>query len=61
MFNTFFKLFTSSKLKEENERLKQQLVEKQEHINATNKYWKQKMHEVKRKVKHVRLPTSEAL
>lgn len=41
--------------------LKAQLEQKQLHINETNKYWKKKMHEVKRKVKHARVETFEAV
>jgi hypothetical protein len=37
----------------ENKALKAQLEKKQEHINETNKYWKKKLHEVKRKVNYV--------
>lgn len=44
-------------LEKENAQLKKQLLDKQEHINETNKYWKKKMHEVKRKVKHVPVST----
>lgn len=43
-----------SSLEQENADLKKLLVTKQEHINETNKYWKKKLHEVKRKVKYVR-------
>lgn len=50
---------TVSVLQKENADLKQQLVNKQEHINETNKYWKKKMHEVKRRVKYVRVETAE--
>lgn len=41
-------------LEKENADLKLQLIEKQEHINKTNSYWKKKLHEQKRKVKYVR-------
>lgn len=41
----------ASKLEKENAELKEQLVLKQKHINETNKYWKKKMHEAKRKEK----------
>lgn len=44
----------ANRLEKENQALKQQLELKQQHINDTNKYWKKKMHEVKRKVKYVR-------
>jgi len=44
-------------LEKENADLKNQLKMKQEHINETNKYWKKKLHEQKRKVKHVRVET----
>lgn len=50
-----------SVLEKENTDLKQQLLNKQEHINETNKYWKKKMHEVKRKVKHVPFPTNQTV
>lgn len=46
-----------SVLEKQNEDLKQQLLNKQDHINETNKYWKKKMHEIKRKVKHVPVQT----
>jgi hypothetical protein len=49
------------KLEQENTRLKDQLAVKQEHINDVNRYWKKKLHEQKRKVKHVRVQTREAL
>lgn len=42
-------------LEKENAELKFQLQLKQQHINDTNKYWKKKLHEQKRKVKHVRV------
>lgn len=45
-------------LEKENLRLKQQLDTKQQQINDVNKYWKKKLHEQKRKVKHVRLQTN---
>lgn len=32
-------------LKSKNKRLEEKLVEKQEHINKTNAYWKKKLHE----------------
>lgn len=43
------KLFTSKKqqiedLKQENKKLQEKLLEKQEHINKTNAYWKKKLH-----------------
>lgn len=47
----------AERLEKENLVLKQQLELKQQHINDTNKYWKKKMHEIKRKVKHVRIET----
>lgn len=50
---------TVSVLEKENAQLKQLLLDKQEHINETNKYWKKKMHEVKRKVKHVSIPVNQ--
>lgn len=31
------------KLQQENEELRKKLIEKQEHINKTNAYWKSKM------------------
>lgn len=37
------------RLTHENEKLKQKLVEKQEHINKTNAYYKKKMHQLKKK------------
>ncbi len=37
------------RLTQENEQLKQKLVEKQEHINKTNAYYKKKMHLLKKK------------
>jgi hypothetical protein len=45
----------AEQLEIENRSLKAQLQQKQLHINETNKYWKKKIHDVKRKVKHVRL------
>lgn len=49
-------LFGKNKLEKEVEQLKSALVEcnnklleKQEHINQTNAYWKKKMHETKAK------------
>lgn len=52
----FSKLFKSKRLEKELEEayiaLKEcngKLLEKQEHINATNAYWKKKMHESKPK------------
>lgn len=55
-----FNLFKKSKIEEEllkqNEELKnmltdcsQKLIEKQEHINRTNAYWKKKMREISSK------------
>lgn len=46
-------LFTSRKkmiedLKQENKKLQDKLVERQEHINKTNAYWKKKLHHVTR-------------
>jgi peptidoglycan hydrolase CwlO-like protein len=53
MFNLFKKSKTDD-LEKENEQLKEQLadcskklIEKQEHINKTNAFWKKKMREVK--------------
>jgi peptidoglycan hydrolase CwlO-like protein len=53
MFNLFKKTKTEE-LEKQNTELKQQLeecakklVEKQEHINKTNAFWKKKMREVK--------------
>jgi peptidoglycan hydrolase CwlO-like protein len=53
MFNLFKKKQTQE-LEEENKQLKEQLadcskklMEKQEHINKTNAFWKKKMREVK--------------
>ena len=53
MFNLFKKNKTED-LEKENEQLKEQLadcskkiIEKQEHINKTNAFWKKKMREVK--------------
>jgi hypothetical protein len=53
MFNLFKKKQTQE-LEKENEQLKEQLadcskklLEKQEHINKTNAFWKKKMREVK--------------
>ncbi len=53
MFNLFKKNKTED-LEKENEQLKEQLadcskklLEKQEHINKTNAFWKKKMREVK--------------
>ena len=53
MFNLFKKNKTEN-LEKENEQLKEQLadcskklLEKQEHINKTNAFWKKKMREVK--------------
>lgn len=48
----------AAELEKENTALKRQLELKQQHINDTNKYWKKKMHEVKRKVKHVPIQIS---
>lgn len=48
-------------LEKENKELKQQLELKQQHINETNKYWKKKMHEVKRKVNYARTHRVEEL
>lgn len=48
-------------LEKENKELKQQLELKQHHINETNKYWKKKMHEMKRKVKYPRVQAAEEL
>lgn len=48
-------------LETENQYLKSQLAVKQDQINDVNRYWKKKMHEQKRKVKHVRINTREAL
>ena len=42
----------------ENTQLKNQLSVKQDQINDVNRYWKKKMHEQKRKVKHVRIETN---
>lgn len=42
----------AQRLEEENTELKSQLLQKQEHINETNRYWKKKMHEQKRKIKY---------
>lgn len=58
--NTFCKelRLKAQRLEKENTELKSQLLQKQEHINDTNRYWKKKMHEQKRKVKHVRVQTN---
>lgn len=45
----------AEELQKENAELKNQLALKQEHINETNKYWKKKLHEQKRKVKYARV------
>ena len=37
------------RLAQENEELKQKLVEKQEHINKTNAYYKKKIHHLTKK------------
>jgi hypothetical protein len=42
----------------ENTQLKNQLSVKQDQINDVNRYWKKKMHEQKRKVKHVGIQTN---
>lgn len=47
----------ADELEQENKALKALLEKKQEHINETNKYWKKKLHESKRKVKHVLIET----
>lgn len=36
---------TINELKSKNATLEKKLIEKQEHINRTNAYWKNKMHE----------------
>ena len=41
------------KLKEENEELKQKLIEKQEHINKTNSYYKKKLYEINKSKKNL--------
>jgi hypothetical protein len=54
--NTMFlnwlkKLLSSKKIEElerENSELKEKLVERQEHINKTNAYWKKKMNDINR-------------
>jgi hypothetical protein len=53
MFNLFKKSKIEAELLKQNEELKnmltdcsQKLVEKQEHINKTNAYWKKKMREM---------------
>lgn len=38
-------------LKKELEECSEKLIEKQEHINKTNAYWKRKFHELKQKKK----------
>lgn len=48
----------ANELERENQALKAQLEKKQAHINETNKYWKKKLHETKRKVKYVRTEIS---
>lgn len=48
-------------LEAENNKLKAQLSVKQDQINDTNRYWKKKLHEQKRRVKHVRVETRESL
>lgn len=43
----------ADELEQENKALKAQLEKKQEHINETNKYWKKKLHDVKRRGNYV--------
>jgi hypothetical protein len=51
MFLTWIRnIFSSNnteQLELENKQLKEKLVEKQEHINKTNAYWKKKIYESK--------------
>lgn len=42
-----FGLKKIKKLESENKELKEKLIEKQEHINKTNAYWKKRMFELK--------------
>jgi len=49
--NWLKKLLSSKKIEElerENSELKEKLVERQEHINKTNAYWKKKMNDINR-------------
>jgi len=52
MFLNWLKKLLSSKkieeLEKENSELKEKLVERQEHINKTNAYWKKKMNDINR-------------
>ncbi len=43
----------ADELEQENKSLKAQLQKKQEHINETNKYWKKKLHDIKRRANYV--------
>lgn len=46
-FKKIFGLKKIEQLESENKELKEKLVEKQEHINKTNAYWKKRMFELK--------------
>lgn len=53
-FNWLKKLLPLKKIEQlerENKELREKLVERQEHINKTNAYWKKKMNDVNRKSK----------
>lgn len=45
----FFKSDKEKELEKENEKLKKKLLEKQEHINKTNAYWKGVIHNLKKR------------
>lgn len=54
MFNWLTKLLPFKRieqLEKENSELKEKLVERQEHINKTNAYWKKKINDLHRKNK----------
>jgi|694.fasta_scaffold14722_20 hypothetical protein len=46
-FKKTFNLKKIEQLESENKELKEKLVEKQEHINKTNAYWKKRMFDLK--------------
>ena len=45
--NIFSSDVNAEQLELENKELKEKLVEKQEHINKTNAYWKKRIYELK--------------
>lgn len=47
--NKIFPWTTVKILKQENKQLKEKLLERQEHINKTNAYWKKRLNEMLRK------------